>query len=131
LPILRPELLRAQGIIPANDVDRQGSPVNNKKRAREDGSPGPSSSRLKVKPVKGEELSEDARAQRMQALQVSQGVVRFPRVAPDGVYMQAELAALKGAEQSSTGTSVKRELRSPSPIVVKHPGEVVDLTLED
>jgi hypothetical protein len=106
------ELLRAQGIIPANDVDRQGSPVNNKKRAREDGSPGPSSSRLKVKPVKGEELSEDARAQRMQAL-------------------QAELAALKGAEQSSTGTSVKRELRSPSPIVVKHPGEVVDLTLED
>ncbi|KAN0130160.1 hypothetical protein V8E53_012105 [Lactarius tabidus] len=104
------ELLRAQGIIPANDVDRQESPINNKKRAREDGSPGPSRSRPKAKPVKGEELSEDTRAQRIQSL-------------------QAELDALKGAGESST--SVKRELRSPSPIVVKHPGEVVDLTLED
>jgi hypothetical protein len=123
--------LRAQGIIPANDVDRQESPINNKKRAREGGSPGPSRSRPKAKPVKGEELSEDTRAQRIQSLQVSQGVVRCPRVAfaSDEVYMQAELDALKGAGESST--SVKRELRSPSPIVVKHPGEVVDLTLED
>ncbi|KAF8271130.1 hypothetical protein EI94DRAFT_1827888 [Lactarius quietus] len=108
------ELLRAQGIIPANDVERQGSPIpiNNKKRAREDadGSPGPSRSRTKVTPIKGEEPSGDARAQRIQSL-------------------QAELDALKTAGPSNT--SVKRELRSPSPIVVKHPGEVVDLTLDD
>ncbi|KAH9177555.1 hypothetical protein EDB89DRAFT_2064530 [Lactarius sanguifluus] len=101
------ELLRALGIIPGNDVGRQESPINNKKRAREDGSPGPSRSRPKIK---REELSGDARTQRMRAL-------------------QAELDALKAAEQS--GTSVKRELRSPSPIVVKHAGEVVDLTLDD
>lgn len=43
--------------------------------------------------------------------------------------MQAELEELNAAGQSRT--SVKREQRSPSPIVVKHPGEVVDLTLED
>jgi len=108
------ELLRAQGIIPANDVERQGSPIpiNNKKRDREDadGSPGPSRSRTKVTPIKGEEPSGDARAQRIQSL-------------------QAELDALKTAGPSNT--SVKRELRSPSPIVVKHPGEVVDLTLDD
>ncbi|KAI9465924.1 hypothetical protein BJY52DRAFT_1243484 [Lactarius psammicola] len=103
------ELLRALGIIPGNDVGRQGSPVNNKKRAREDGSPGPSRNRRKIK-IKREALSGDARAQRMRAL-------------------QAELDALKAAEQS--GTSVKRELRSPSPIVVKQSGEVVDLTLDD
>ncbi|KAH9072853.1 hypothetical protein EDB83DRAFT_2516616 [Lactarius deliciosus] len=101
------ELLRALGIIPGNDVGRQESPINNKKRAREGGSPGPSRSRPKIK---REELSGDARTQRMRAL-------------------QAELDALKAAEQS--GTSVKRELRSPSPIVVKHSGEVVDLTLDD
>lgn len=101
------ELLRAQGIIPGNDVSRQGSPINNKKRARKDASPGPSGSRSKIK---REELSGDARSQRIQAL-------------------QAELEALKAAEKS--GTSVKRELRSPSPIVVRHAGEVVDLTLDD
>lgn len=130
LLILRPELLRAQGIIPANDVGRQGSPINNKRvRDSEDRSPGPSRSRPKVNSVKGEELSDDTRAQRIQDLQVSQGVVRFSRVESDEVCMQAELNALKGAERSST--SVKLELRSPSPIVVKHPGEVVDLTLED
>ncbi|KAH9067808.1 hypothetical protein EDB87DRAFT_1573363 [Lactarius vividus] len=101
------ELLRAQGIIPGNDVSRQGSSINNKKHAREGGSPGPSRSRQKVK---SEELLEDAREQRIRAL-------------------QAELDALKAPKQS--GTSVKRELRSPSPIVVRHPGEVVDLTLDD
>lgn len=110
-------------------MGRQGSPINNKRvRDSEDGSPGPSRSRPK-KPVKGEELSDDTRAQRIQDLQVSQGVVRSPRVASDEVCMQAQLTALKDAERSSS--SVKLELRSPSPIVVKHPGEVVDLTLED
>ncbi|KAH9011325.1 hypothetical protein EDB85DRAFT_2297162 [Lactarius pseudohatsudake] len=101
------ELLRALGIIPGNDVSRQGSSVNNNKRAIEDGSPGPSRSRQKIK---REELSRDARAERMRVL-------------------QAEMDVLKATEQ--TGTSVKGEPRSPSPIVVKHPGEVVDLTLDD
>ena len=36
---------------------------------------------------------------------------------------------LKAAAQ--TGTFVKREPRSLSPIVVRHSGEVVDLTLDD
>ncbi|KAH9072852.1 hypothetical protein EDB83DRAFT_137221 [Lactarius deliciosus] len=101
------ELLRAQGIIPGSDVNGRGSPINSKKRVREDGSPGPSRNRQKVK---GEELSEDTREQRIRAL-------------------QAELDALRAPKQS--GTSVKRELRSPSPIVVRHVGEVVDLTLDD
>ncbi|KAH9042716.1 hypothetical protein EDB85DRAFT_2226861 [Lactarius pseudohatsudake] len=103
------ELLRAQGIIPGNDESRQGSPINNKKRAREDRSPDPSRSRQNIK-IKRENLSGDARAQRIQAL-------------------LAELDALRAPEQS--GTSVKRELRSPSPIVVKYSGEEVDLTLDD
>ncbi|KAH9042715.1 hypothetical protein EDB85DRAFT_1916440 [Lactarius pseudohatsudake] len=99
------ELLRAQGIIPGNGESRQGSPIDNKKRVREDGSPDPSGSRQKIK---SEELSGDAREQRIRAL-------------------QAELYALRAPEQS--GTSVKRERRSP--IVVRHAGEVVDLTLDD
>ncbi|KAH9072850.1 hypothetical protein EDB83DRAFT_2568583 [Lactarius deliciosus] len=103
------ELLRAQGIIPGNDESRQGSPINNKKRAREDRSPDPSRSRQNIK-IKREDLAGDAREQRIQAL-------------------LAELDALRAPEQS--GTSVKRELRSPSPIVVKYSGEVVDLTLDD
>jgi len=103
------ELLRAQGIIPVNDVGRQGTLVKNKKRAREGGSPGPSRSRTKIA-VKSEDLSEDMATQRIQDL-------------------QAELESLKAAVQS--GTFVKRELRSPSPIIVKHSGEVVDLTLDD
>ncbi|KAH9047254.1 hypothetical protein EDB84DRAFT_1573692 [Lactarius hengduanensis] len=103
------ELLRAQGIIPGNDLNRQGSPINNKKRAREDKSPDPSRSRQNIK-IKREELSGDAREQRIQAL-------------------LAELDVLRAPEQS--GTSVKHELRSPSPIVVKYSGEVVDLTLDD
>ncbi|KAH9177554.1 hypothetical protein EDB89DRAFT_1418262 [Lactarius sanguifluus] len=118
------ELLRAQGIIPGDDESMQGSPINNEKRAREDGSPGPSRSRQNIK----RELSEGAREQRIRALQVSQGVV-WLRVAPDGTCMQAELDALRAPKQSDT--SVKRELRSPSPIVVRHAGEVVDLTLDD
>ena len=51
----------------------------------------------------------------------------------DGTCIQAELDALKASVQS--GTFIKREakheLRSPSPIVVKHSGEVVDLTIDD
>ncbi|KAF8268891.1 hypothetical protein EI94DRAFT_1699864 [Lactarius quietus] len=88
------ELLRAQGIIPLNNVGRRGSPNKNKtkKRARDDGSPGPSRRRPKIT-VKSEELSEDVVTQRIQAL-------------------QAELDALKAAVQSST--FVKCELRSPS-----------------
>jgi len=65
----------------------------------------------------------------MRALQVGQDVVCFLRVAPDGACMQARLDTLKAAEQS--GTSVKHELRSPSPIVVRNAGEVVDPTLDD
>ncbi|KAH9001119.1 hypothetical protein EDB92DRAFT_1824871 [Lactarius akahatsu] len=101
------ELLRAQGIITGDDGGGQGPPINNTKRAREDGSPGPSRSRTKMK---REEISVDTRGQRIRGL-------------------QAELDALNAAKQSRT--SVKRELRSPSPIVVRHAGEVVDLTLDD
>jgi len=103
------ELLRAQGIIPVNNADRQEPPIENKKRSRGDGSPSSSRNLQKIK-VKSEELSGDARAERIRTL-------------------KAELDALNAGEQSST--LVKRELRSPSPIIVKHPGEVVDLTLED
>jgi len=42
--------------------------------------------------------------------------------------MQAELDALRAAEESDN--SVKSEFRSPSPIVVRRPGEVVDLTID-
>ena len=133
MPIFCPELLRAQGIVPGNDVGRQGSPINNKKRAREDGSPGPSSSRPKIKVER--ELSGDARAQQIRALQVSRDIVYFPRVASNGACMQAELQAelevLEAAEQSGTSDSVKCELRSLSPIIVRHSGEVVDLTVDD
>ena len=80
--MLGPELLSAQGIIPGNDVSRQESQINNKKRAREDGSPGPSRSRSKIK----RELSGDARAKRMRVLQVSQGIVWFLRVEPNGLH---------------------------------------------
>lgn len=86
LPTLRPELLRAQGIIPANDVGKQGSLIKNNKRAREDDSPGPSRSRPKIE-VKSEDFSGDARSERIRALQVSQDIVCFHRVAPDEAYM--------------------------------------------
>lgn len=103
------ELLRAQGIIPANDVGRQELQTS-KKRAREDGSPGPSRRRQNIK-VKNEELSGDVQEQRIRAL-------------------QTELDALKAASRSRR--SIKCEQRSPSPIVARHSGKViVDLTLED
>ncbi|KAN0130158.1 hypothetical protein V8E53_012103 [Lactarius tabidus] len=108
------ELLRAQGIIPLNDVGNPGSPIRNKKRAREeDGSPGPSRSHPKIT-VKSEGLSGDLATQRIEAL-------------------QAELDVLKASVQSGTfiKREVKHELRSPSPIVVKYSGELVDLTLDD
>ena len=132
LPILCPELLRAQGIIPLNNVGRPGSPIKNKKRVREDGSPGPSRSRPKIT-VKSEGLSVDVATQRIQALQVSLDIVRFPQFALDDACIQAELDALKASVQSGTFVKreVKHELRSPSPIVVKHSGEVIDLTIGD
>jgi hypothetical protein len=115
-----------------NDVGRSGSPIKNKKRAREAGSPGPSRRRPKIT-VKSEGLSGDLAAQQIQSLQVSLDLVRLPQVAPDDACIQAELAALKASVQSGTfiKREVKHELRSPSPIVVKHSGEIVDLTLDD
>jgi hypothetical protein len=125
--------LRAQGIIPLNDVGRPGCPIKNKKRAREeDGSPGPSRSHPKIT-VKSEGLSGDLATQRIEALQVSPDLIHFPQVALHDACIQAELEALKASVQSGTfiKREVKHELRSPSPIVVKHSGEVVDLTLDD
>ncbi|KAF8487197.1 hypothetical protein DFH94DRAFT_849630 [Russula ochroleuca] len=106
------ELLMAQGVIARHDVgagnrNREGSEVNDRKRPREDGSPGPSKRRTRPT-VKKEDIS--ALTQQIQAL-------------------QAELDSIM-TEQSRS--SVKRELRSPSPIVVgRAAGEVVDLTLVD
>ena len=63
----------AQGVISEHDVGAGisgGSKVNNKKRARDNGSPGPSKRRT-GSTVKKEEISADARAQRIQVLQVS------------------------------------------------------------
>ena len=69
-----PELLMAQGVIIEHDVGAGtsgGSKVNNKKRVRDDGSPGPSKRRT-GSTVKKEEISANARrAQRIQDLQVS------------------------------------------------------------
>ena len=72
-------------------------------------------------------------AQQIQALQVSLDIVRFPQVALVDACIQAELDALKASVQSGTFVKreVKHELRSPSPIVVKHSGDVVDLTIDD
>jgi len=106
------ELLMAQGVIVGYNIGAGisgGSEVDDRKRAREDGSSGPSKRRTGSS-IKEEELSDDARAQRIQAL-------------------EAELNSLKMARKS--GSSVKHE-RAPSPIVVgQAAGEVVDLTLED
>jgi len=103
----------AEGVVTGCGVGARigrGSEANDRKRAGEDSSPGPSTKRRTGSTVKKEEMSADARAQRIQAL-------------------RAELDSLT-AEQSDSG--VKRELRSPSPIVVgKAAGEVVDLTLDD
>ena len=127
--------MRAQGIIPSNNVERPGSPIKNRKRAREDGSPGPSKSRPKIT-VKSEGHSGDVATRRIRALQVSLDIVRFSQVALYDACIQAELDALKASVQSGTfikheAREVKHELRSPSPIVVKHSGEVVDLTIDD
>ena len=75
----------------------------------------------------------DVATQRIQALQVSLDIVRFPQFALDDACIQAELDALKASVQSGTFVKreVKHELRSPSPIVVKHSGEVIDLTIGD
>jgi hypothetical protein len=101
------ELLMAEGVITRYGVGARigggGFDVNDRKRAREDYSPGPSTKRRTGSTVKKEEMSANARAQRIQAL-------------------QAELNSLT-AEQSGS-SSVKRELKSPSPMVV-------DLTLDD
>jgi len=64
----------AEGVIPRYGVrDRigGGSEANDRKRAREDHSPGPSTKRLTRSTVKKEEMSVNARAQRIHALQVS------------------------------------------------------------
>jgi len=102
------ELLMAQGVITGPDIGAGPSGIselNNRKRTREGGSPGPS----KRRSIKKEGRPVTERAQRIQTL-------------------QAELDSLI-AEQSRS--SVKRELRSPSPIVVgQAAGEVIDLTLE-
>jgi hypothetical protein len=68
-----PELLMAQGVISGDDVrsgngNREGSEVNDRKRAREDGSPGPSKRHTRPT-VKKEEIS--VLSQQIQALQVS------------------------------------------------------------
>jgi hypothetical protein len=67
------ELLMAQGVIVGHDVGTgisEESKVNDRKRTREDESPGPSKRRTGPT-IKKEELSADARAQRIQALEVS------------------------------------------------------------
>jgi hypothetical protein len=61
----------AQGVITGHGVGARisgGSEVNGRKRARVDGSPGPSKRRT-GSPVKKEEISADGRAQRIRALQ--------------------------------------------------------------
>ena len=64
----------ADGVITGHGVGARigrGSEVNDRKRAREDFSPGPSTKRRTGSTVKKEEVSANARAQRIQALQVS------------------------------------------------------------
>jgi hypothetical protein len=73
------ELLMAEGIITRYGVGTRigeagsdsESDANDRKRAREDLSPGPSTKRRTGSTVKKEDMSADARAQRIQALQVS------------------------------------------------------------
>jgi len=105
-------LLMAQGVIPGEDVPvgtSEGPRINDRKRTGEDALPGPSKRRA-GSTVKNEDMSATARAQRIREL-------------------QAELNSLTDGHSSS---SVKRELRSPSPIVVgEAAGVVIDLTLED
>jgi hypothetical protein len=120
-------------MIPLDDVGRPGSPIKNKKHAREeDGLPEPSRSHPKTT-VKSEGLSEDIATQRIQALQVSLDIISLPQVALDDACIQAELDALKASVQSGAfiKQEVKHELKSPSLIIVKHSGDIVDLTLDD
>jgi hypothetical protein len=68
------ELLIAEGVITGYGVGTRiggGSEANEKKRDREDDSPGPSTKRRTGSTVKKEEISDNAREQRIQALQVS------------------------------------------------------------
>jgi len=106
------DLLMAQGVIPGRRVDAGtggASEFNDRKRAREGGSPGPSTRRPR-RSIKNEDMSAHARAQRIRAL-------------------QTELDSLMAGQPSS---SVKRELKSPTPIVLgSAAGGIVDLTLED
>lgn len=72
--ILLLELLMAEGVITRYGVGARiggGPEVNDRKRAREDYSSGPSTKRRTGPTVKKEEMSVNARAQRIQALQVS------------------------------------------------------------
>ena len=82
-------------------MGRQRFPINNKKRARDDGSSGPSRSRPKIN-VKSEELSGNAQEQQIRALQVSQDVVYFLSVVPDEARIQAEVDTLKAALRNLT-----------------------------
>jgi hypothetical protein len=109
-----------------------GIPNQEQEACQRAGSPGPSRCRPKIT-VKSEGLSGDLAAQQIQSLQVSLNLVHLPQVAPDDACIQAELAALKASVQSGTFIKheVKHELRSPSLIIVKHSGEIVDLTLDD
>jgi hypothetical protein len=64
-----PELLMAQGVITGHGVGAQfirGREINDRKFAREDGLPGPTNKHTGKK----DEISDDARTQRIQALQV-------------------------------------------------------------
>jgi hypothetical protein len=66
----------AQGVITRYGVGAEigggGSEANDRKRARDDDSPGPSTTKRRAgSTVKKEEMSANARAQRIRALQVS------------------------------------------------------------
>ena len=81
------ELLMAQGVVTGHDVrdgneNYEGSEVNNKKRARGDGSPGPYKRRTRST-VKKEDIS--ALGQQIQVLQVSETnqLLLLHSVAPD------------------------------------------------
>jgi hypothetical protein len=66
------ELLMAQGVIVGHNVGTgisEESQVNDRKRTREDESPGPSKRRTGPT-IKREEISDDVRRQRIQVLQV-------------------------------------------------------------
>jgi hypothetical protein len=68
------ELLIAEGVIAGCGIKAGkggGSRANDRKRDREDDLPGPSTKRRTGSTVKKEEMSANARAQRIRALQVS------------------------------------------------------------